>query len=378
MEATKSVPVVFFRESDQEFEYDGVTVPWFKSNYGGWFMRAQDIATLCGVPLKKARRIYEEVIPPELQTIYCTLETATTFLRALKEESNGKSFKVWQELREDYTDEYVEDKFDVPMVPMRNGKIIVPGFNMTMLHKLGGVNVVSAQGTLRMKVGKEDQLFAPVLGLLTNDSQVQFLIQGILEAEDFTPKSFRALVNKARKAKLVIADMPAIPSVKGTALRRDNAALEGEVARLRGLLEAANIDPDQTGEIKEATLHTMTGKQDEQLRKATAVIKALINEHYPLLYVQAKILREVSLEMAKVYKTWDHKKFANMFNNERILNLLADIQTRCNSLEPDVKVHEIEQVVRQNLGRYHKTIYDMAALTREHYGNEMEKLPRAA
>lgn len=378
MQAIKSVPVMFFRESDQTYEFNGVEVPWFKSNYGDWFMRAQDIASVCGVPLKKARKIYEEVIPKPLQTLYCGLETATTFLRALKESSGGSSFKVWQELREDFTDDYVEDKFDVPVVPMKLGNSIVPSFNMTLLNKLGGVNVVTANSTVRMKVGQESQLFAPVLGLLTNDSQIQALVQGIVDADDFTPKSYRNMVKKARAKTLILANMPDVPQVKGTALRRDNANLEGEIVRLRSLLEAAKIDPDQKAHVEGAALHTLEGKQDEQLRKATAVIKALINEHYPLLYVQAKLLQQVSLEMSKVYKSWDHKKFANMFNNERTLNLLADIQTRCNSLEPDVKVHEIEQLVRQNLGRYTKTVYEMESLTRERYSNEMDKYPRAA
>ncbi len=383
MEA-KSIPVMLFRDSGESFTYNGVEVPWFESNYDGWFLRAQDIAKVCGVPLKKARAVYEEVIPPQLQTKYCSLETATVFLRALRELSDGESFKVWRVVREEFTQEYIESKFDAPIIPWVENGVFLPAMNVTLLNKLGGVKVMSGTGVDLELNRKEHEIhrIIPMLKLVTNDSQIQHIIHSVIDYDEdrMVPKAFRRIVAKAKKSRLVIADVQVMPTHKGTALKRDNVHLEADNARLRALLAAANIDPDQdpAKQLEGATLHSLDGKQDEHLRKACAVIKALINEHYPLLYVQAQLFRSWSEDLAKRDKTWDHKRFMNMFNNARILNLLSDIQTRCNSLEPDVKITEIEQVVRQNLGRYAKGVYEMLGLTREQKNSEMDKLPRAA
>ena len=384
MEA-KSIPVMLFREAKENFKFEGVKVQWYESNFGGWFMRAQDIALLCQVPMKKARAIYEEIIPPELQTKYCSIEVATVFLRALRDLSEGRSFKIWQGIRDEFTDDPVETKFDTPIIPWIENGVFLPAINVTLLNKLGGVKVMAGTGVdLELKKGESHRII-PLLKLVTNDSQVQHMIQGILDYDEdkMIPRAYKRIVNRARKSRLVIHEIQTMPTHKGSALKRDNAELEAEVARLRGLLTAANIDPDQPAieKLEGATLHTMDGKQDEHLRKACAVIKSLINEHYPLLFAQAQLLRGVSEDLGKRDKSWDHKRFMNSFNNARILNLLSDIQTKCNrSLEenPDIKITEIEQVVRQNLGRYSKGVYEVLCLAREFKGSEMDKLPRAA
>ena len=384
MEHATSIPVMKFRETDMVFEYDDAEISWYQSNFGGFFVRAQDLARLAGVPIKKARAIYEEATPAPLQTKYCSLETATVFLRALREVSGGESFKIWRLLREEFTEEYVESKFDTPIVPWLKGGAFYPALNVTMLHKLGGVRVIAGSG-ISMKLSREEtHQIIPVEGLLTNDSQIQALIQGIVDHDDLmVPKAYRKIVAKAKKSRLVISEVKTLPSSKGVALRRDNAELEQEVKRLRFLLEVAHIDPDQNldsglEEIEAATLHSTEGRQDEQTRKACAVIKALINEHYPLLFVQAQILREWSHDFSLRTKDWDHKAFLSVADSGRILNLLSDIQSKCANLPADTTIHDIEQLVRQNLGRYKRDVYSMVCIARERHAKQLERMPRAA
>lgn len=379
----QATTVMIFRQTEETIRINKVTVPWFKSNFNGWFLRAQDVASLAQVPLKEARAIYERVFQGAARTLWCDWHSASIFLRAIRDHHESQelrkaTYDVWKALKEEwgYNDEF--DKFDSEIIPVSAGGVFLPAMNVTELDEKWGIKLLGGfTHTVKIGDGKGSQNAIPLQYLTVNDSQVQALISSVIASDDeIVPKSYRAYVAAAKKTKLVISEVDApLPTGKSNkAIRREFTDQAAEIEHLTKIIEAAGIDP--------VTGVKTDPEKSRQFTVARHMLLHIINEHYPMLYVQVRLLMEVSREFGEVNKGWDHKKFETVFNPTKILSLLRTIHERCRDIDnfDQGTIADIESAVRANIGRPGRLPQEMLRLVRgsSRYSQDLDKIPRAA
>jgi hypothetical protein len=354
----------FSKDPKQTVAFNGEVVHWYFNNFGYYFLRPQDLIKLLDIPKEGAKAVYDNILPPELRAPYLCRELTGYFLQHLVELTGGESKKLWNKVKTEFYSDLPESKFDAPIVPfMIKGKM-VPAVSLTLLHDLENVALLSGTTARIDNFAKQDHVYGALEGLLTNDSQMQFLITELCEYETMEDKTYQKIIRTARKQKLVIAKPPALANKSTAQTRAVIKNQDSDLERMRTLLMNAGIDPDS----KEAQVVTLDSaiKVTAQVErdKALTAIRDLVGEQFASLYAQTHLLHAASEEVGKLWGGWDHSKFIELFDNQKILNMVAAIQKQIAKDADDRDINSIIRLCEENIGKQKQMVRQMVMVAK--------------
>lgn len=363
--------LTFQRGDEYPIDFNGVQVFWYFSNLGHWFVRAPDLVKLLGLSKDDAKVVYTTALPEALQTNYLGREQAGLLLTNLRDLSGGESRKLWNEIKSGFYLDAPTDKMEVPVLPYKVGSKIVPAFNVSQLSELGAVSVTAGTGSSFDLMNKTN-LIIPCSDLVVNDSQVQHLINAVNALDMDDASAYAKAVKAANKIKLVLTAVNR-PTPKAVAQRREIQALEEQNAHLMALLAANGISLDSTATQSVSLQDSALAKIEKTKQDTITAVTKLVTEQYASLMVQSELIKEASSEIAGIYSGWDHAKFVDLFDNQRVLNVVRVVIRQLKDRDM-VDLQAIQRLVDENVGKDKPLVKQMIRVAREHYAKKVVPL----
>lgn len=364
-----------YQDDDVTVNFNGVTVSWYYTNFGHTFIRAQDLVKLLKLDADntaKAKAIYKECLPATLQTDYLCRELAGFFLQHLSDLTGGDSKKLWNKIKTEFFVEAPDNKFQVPIVPMKIGKKLVPAFNMTQMYNIESVfPTAGKEHSASVDFAKEIHVFVPLQHLKVSDNQVQKFIKDLMAVKtEVEFNDYMKMINAAKRIKLVREEAPEIKPKDDSSVRSTIRSQSQEIDHLKAVLKAANIDPDSDASKPMPFDEAAVKRVQMETDRAFNAIRNLVGEQFASLYAQNLVLMGISEEIASIYGGWDHKKFVEMFDNQRILNLVAVIQKQIVKDVEDRDINSIIRLVEENTGKLRKDARTVVQAAQHYMANQ--------
>ncbi len=360
--------IKFTKSTEFSVTFGKRTVPWYESNFGNWFLKASDLVRLLCLDKDEAKAVYEDVLPQPLQTAYLGRELTGCLLHALKELSDGESFTLWTQIKGDFYLDAPATKFDMPILPyMRSDGKLETAMDATLLYETDAVRALAGEGA-EFHFAKKNRVVIPTRDLITSDSQVQKLLTGLNENKTLEYAEYKRVLTAAKRSPLTIMAPPA-PPPKGAQLKKENSTLEAEIVRLNGLLLAHKINPDEKPTAKGKREQNKVLTQIETAKQqALAAVKTYLESQFVSLYAQTQLLKEIGLDIAGIYGGWDQKKYEEIFDNQKMLNLVTEIYAQCKHADTDI--HTLTRLVDSAMQNQKQIVRKFIGLAHQHKARE--------
>jgi hypothetical protein len=344
----------------KETNKSGSVINWYRSNTGAWVLDPLEIGAALGLT-KKATLAACKLIPEPLQTTHMHRVGIELLLRQLVAETEGRSRKLWNLVKDSFYQTDIESKWDIPVLTYRQVAKMVLAVDAVMLQKYkvhpaeGGT--WASEDCIVVEVGNVLLKVIPLSKLITLDAQYNEFAAKVLALEnDATLIDYKACIKSASKIKQLSAETePMDEKAKSFKLRKDlNTALV-ETEKLRSLLHKHGIDPAGRATVASNVLVKSTDKGAASLAKQKeSVHKSLqgyVAQCHGLLKAQACLLEAASNELHSTNPKWNHKGFIQLFNNECALSVLRAAQDDLKANDEDTNdLVNVERFIMNHMG----------------------------